>query len=286
MEFVIVSGLSGAGKTRTADMLEDLGFYCVDNMPVALLTRFAQLCLAAGGRYERVALVTDIRERESFSELFSALDELTDMGCDYKILFVEADTDVIVKRYKESRRRHPIAVGGSSLQEDVERERRLLSDVRARADFIVNTSSYPLSQLQSEIYRLFSVGGEERSLSISVMSFGFKHGLPLDADLVFDVRCLPNPYYNEALRPMCGLDPEVSEFIFSFDTSRVFLEKTGSLIDFLLPLYVEEGKQHLVIAVGCTGGRHRSVAVAEALAAHLRESGRGVVTFHRDLDKN
>lgn len=285
MEFLIISGLSGAGKSQTADILEDLDFYCVDNMPVALLPRFAELCLATRGRYERVALVTDVREKDGFSELFKALDSLWEMDCEYKILFVEADVPTIVKRYKETRRRHPLAAEGCSIEEAVTRERGLLESVRERADFIINTSTLTIGQLQNEIYRIFVGENVSDLLQINVMSFGFKYGLPIEADLVFDVRFLPNPFYVAELRQKTGMDEDVRDFIMRYDVAKDFLGLLTNLISFLLPQYLEEGKHSLTIAVGCTGGRHRSVAVANALNEFIKEQGHNSVLINRDADK-
>ncbi len=286
MEFLIISGLSGAGKSRTADILEDLDFYCVDNMPVALMPPFAELCQATGGRYERVALVTDIRERESFNELFAALDSLWEMDFSYRILYVEADVPTIVQRYKETRRRHPLAQEGSSIEAAVKREMALLSGVRERADYILNTTGLTLGQLQSEIYKLFVGDDAKRPLKVSVTAFGFKYGIPLEADLVFDVRFLPNPFYVADLRNKTGLDKEVQNFIFSYREAREFRALLEEMVDFLMPLYVEEGKYSLTIAVGCTGGHHRSVAVAESLTRHIEERGQSASLVCRDLDKS
>lgn len=285
MEFLIISGLSGAGKSRTADILEDLDFYCVDNMPVALLPKFAELCLATRGRYERVALVTDVRERDSFDELFKALDSLWEMELDYRILFVEADVPTIVKRYKETRRRHPLAPEGGSIEEAVKREINLLENLRERADYVINTSHLTLGQLQSEIYRLFVGENLSRALAVNVMSFGFKYGLPIEADLVFDVRFLPNPYYVSELKNRTGLEEPVRDFIMKHDISNEFLKRLYELIRFLLPHYVEEGKHTLTIAVGCTGGRHRSVAVANALTEFIKQLGYDAQLVNRDIDK-
>lgn len=285
MEFLIISGLSGAGKSRAADMLEDLGYYCVDNMPIALIPKFAQLCMAASERYERVALVTDIRERASFEELFKVLDGLWDLGCDYRILFMEADPANIVKRYKETRRRHPLAGPGVSIETAIENEIKLLAPVRERADYIINTSNLTLGMLQGELYRLFVGGDTKRKLVVNVMSFGYKYGIPLEADLVFDVRFLPNPYYVSELRDLTGLDKPVSEFVFRSPETQEFVKKLENLIAFLLPLYVEEGKLGLTIAIGCTGGRHRSAAIARALADFIEGQGYAVQCIHRDIQK-
>jgi len=285
MEFLIISGLSGAGKSRVSDILEDLDFYCVDNMPVALIGRFAELCMATRGRFERVALVTDIREGTNFDELFTQLNGLWALGCEYKILFVEADRETIVKRYKETRRRHPLAGSTGGIESAINEEIRLLTPVRERADFIINTTGLTLGQLQKELYSLF-VGDEvDRSINVNVMSFGFKYGIPLEADLVFDVRFLPNPYYVADLRSKTGLSEEVQSFVFNNGDTREFLVLLSDLMSYLLPHYVEEGKHTLTIAVGCTGGRHRSVSVAVALARFLAEQGYACTSTHRDIDK-
>ena len=283
MEFLIISGLSGAGKSRAADVLEDLEFYCVDNLPTALLTKFAELCLATRGRYERVALVTDVRGQESFTELFDALDELYRMGVNYRILYVEASEGTIVRRYKESRRPHPLALNGCSIQEAVRREEELLRPVRERADYILNTTGLTLAMLQHRIHGFFVEGKQRRDILVNVVSFGFKYGIPMDADLVFDVRFLPNPYYVEELRPQSGMDEPVQNYVLRSDTARDFLERLTGMIDFLLPQYAEEGRYAVTIGIGCTGGRHRSVAVAKALADHLSQQDEDVHFVNRDL---
>ena len=285
MEFLIISGLSGAGKSHTADILEDLDYYCVDNMPIALITKFAQLCLAAGEQYEKVALVTDIRERANFDELFKVLDGLWDLGCDYRILFVEANPANIVKRYKETRRRHPLAVPGVSIEDAITSEIKLLAPVRERADYIINTSNLTIGMLQSEIYRLFVGEGANRKLVVNVMSFGYKHGIPIEADLVFDVRFLPNPFYVSELRELSGLDEPVSQFVFQNDITKEFMTRLKDMLKFLLPLYVEEGKMSLTISIGCTGGHHRSVAIAKALSEYIEELGYAAQNINRDIQK-
>lgn len=285
MEFLIISGLSGAGKSRTADMLEDLDYYCVDNMPIALIPIFAQLCMAANERYRRVALVTDIRERASFEELFKVLDGLWELGCEYRILFVEADIPVIVKRYKETRRRHPLTAPGITVEESIQNEIKLLAPVRERADYVINTSNLTLGMLQSELYRLFVGAKPESRMMVNVMSFGFKYGIPIESDLVFDVRFLPNPFYVSELRDMSGLDAPVSEFVFKSAETRTFMKKIEDLIKFLLPLYVDEGKLSLTVAIGCTGGRHRSVAIAKALSDSISTMGYGAQNINRDINK-
>jgi len=285
MEFLIISGLSGAGKSRASDMLEDLDYYCVDNMPIALIPKFAQICMAASERYEKVALVTDIRERASFEELFKVLDSLWDLGCDYRILFMEADSANIVKRYKETRRRHPLAAPGVSIEDAIANEIKLLEPVRERADYIINTSNMTLGMLQSELYRLFVGEDAKRKLIVTVMSFGYKYGIPLESDLVFDVRFLPNPFYVSELREMSGLDEPVSEFVFRSDETKEFMRQLQNMVKYLLPLYVEEGKLSLTISVGCTGGRHRSVAIAKALTDYIESLGYTAQNINRDMQK-
>ena len=285
MEFLIITGLSGAGKSRAADVLEDLEYYCVDNMPVALLPRFAELCLDARGRYDRVALVTDVREREGFGELLDTLDKLQGMNCIVRILYMDADVRTLVRRYKESRRPHPLSGAGVTIEQAIQKEQELLAPIKERADFVVNSANMTLGMLQNRLFGLFAGEGKKREIEVTVMSFGYKHGIPLDADLVFDVRFLPNPFYVEDLRPLCGLDRPVSDFVFSYSQTRLFMEKVEELIEFLLPYYIEEGKLGLTIAIGCTGGRHRSVAIAAELNRFLNEKGIGAVSVHRDMDR-
>ena len=283
MEFLIISGMSGAGKSQAADILEDMDYYCVDNLPLALLPRFAELCLASQGRYERVALVTDVRERESLGALLPALDGLWEMGLEYRILFMEADVPTIVRRYKSSRRPHPMQAPGDTVEDAVRREARSLAPVRERADYIINTSGLTTSMLQSRIRELLD--RKERSFAVMVSAFGYKYGLPIDADLVFDVRFLPNPYYVAQLRPHSGLDADVSKFVLDRPESQAFMERLLALLDYIIPLYAEEGRYTLHIAIGCTGGRHRSVAVANAVAKHLSERRENVTATFRDIDK-
>ncbi len=284
MEMLVISGLSGAGKSRVAAALEDLDFYCVDNMPAALIPKFAELCAATRGRYERVALVSDIRSREGFDQLFAALDELHALGFDYKILYVDASVETVVKRYKETRRRHPLDSESSGLESAVRKEMRMLERVRQRADYVIDTTGLTLGRLQRTLFRMFGAGEQER-LRVSVMSFGFKYGIPIEADLVFDVRFLPNPFYVPELMDRTGLEEDVYDYVMSSDVSREFLKRLEELLDFLLPNYEEEGKMNLTVCVGCTGGRHRSVAVTEALARYLTQQGRETECIHRDIAK-
>lgn len=283
MEFLIISGMSGAGKSQAADILEDMGYYCVDNMPLALLPRFAELCLASRGRYDHVALVTDVRERESVDGLLPALDGLWDIGLEYRILYIEADVPTIVRRYKSSRRPHPMQEPGGTIDDAVRREARALEPVRERADYIINTSGLTTAMLQSRIREL--LGSADKRFAVTVTAFGYKYGLPLDADLVFDVRFLPNPYYVSELRPLSGLDEGVARFVLDRDETREFMDRLTALLDFVMPLYAEEGRYTLHIAIGCTGGRHRSVAVADALARRLSEKSGNVTAAFRDIEK-
>lgn len=285
MDFVIVSGLSGAGKSKTVSFLEDIGYFCVDNLPASLIPKFAELCMAGTGQYDRVAVVTDIRGGQTFDGLFDALDELHAMHCEYKILFVEASTETIIKRYKETRRNHPLARGGRSLDEAVEQERIALDPVRKRAEYIIDTSALSTAKLRGEVLRLFSTEDASTSMSVSVISFGFKYGIPIEADLVFDVRFLPNPYYIADLRNQTGLDEGVRSFVFGYQQTLDFMNRLEDLIAFLLPHYVEEGKTALVIAIGCTGGQHRSVAITRALADFIRQKGYNAAENHRDMTR-
>ena len=285
MQFIIISGLSGAGKSRAASDLEDLGFYCVDNMPAEMIPQFASLCLATKGRYEKVAVVTDVRSSMTFDSLFQALDKLDEMHLEYAIFFIEASTEVIIKRYKETRRMHPLQAKGLSVEEAVRRERALMQPVRDHADFVLDTSSLSTAKLRSELLNLFGTPSDRGGLNVSVLSFGFKHGIPIESDLVFDVRFMPNPYYVAELKNKTGLDREVRDFVFSFRQTHEFMAQLEKMITFLLPLYSEEGKTVLVIGIGCTGGHHRSVAVAHELAEYITQMGYQVTENHRDISR-
>ena len=285
MEILIISGLSGAGKSRAASYLEDMGFYIVDNMPAAMILKFAEFCAGGNGRYDRVALVYDVRTANSFAELFDVLDKLKAMDGVCRMLFLEASPETIIKRYKETRRRHPLAGQADSLEEAVRKERELMASVRDRADFVIDTSRTPTAQLRGELLRLVDTRGEKGGMTVNVTSFGFKYGLPMEADLVIDVRFMPNPFYIEGLRPQTGLDGPVADYVFSFPQTKEFLKKLEDLIAFTMPLYAEEGKTTLSIAVGCTGGHHRSVAVTHALTEYIRSLGYQVSENHRDMNR-
>ncbi len=285
MEILIISGMSGGGKSKAASFLEDSGFYIVDNMPAAMILKFAEFCAGGGGRYARVALVYDVRTAESFNELFDVLDKLKSMEGVCRMLFLEASPAAISKRYKETRRRHPLEKETDSLEEAVEKERELMLPVKQRADFVIDTTRLSTAKLRSELLRIFNGEGEQTGMKVSVTSFGFKYGLPLEADLVLDVRFMPNPFYIQELRHQTGLDQPVADYVFSFQQTYDFLHKVEDLLGFALPLYAEEGKTGLVIAVGCTGGHHRSVAIAHALTEFIRGQGYLVAEHHRDLER-
>ena len=285
MQFVIISGMSGAGKSLAASDLEDLGFYCVDNMPAEMIPHFAQLCLATKGRYEKVALVTDIRASMTFDALFQALQKLDDMHLQYSIYYIEASTAVIIKRYKETRRLHPLMKDGSTLETAIARERELLAPVRNRASAIIDTSNLSTGKLRGQLIDLVAGGMREHSMDVRVVSFGFKYGLPLEADLVFDVRFLPNPYYIPELKNQTGLDEPVKNFVFKYQQTLDFVTKTEDLLSFLLPNYLDEGKTDLVIAVGCTGGKHRSVCIAKELFEFVSKKGYAATLSHRDMGR-
>ncbi len=286
MEFVIISGLSGAGKSKAASFMEDMNFFCVDNLPAPLIPKFAELGMAGAGEYDRVVLVTDIRGGTNFDSLFQALDDLKRMKCSYRILFMEATDAVIIKRYKETRRSHPLEEQCDSLEQAIELERKMLAPLRERAEYIIDTSNLSTAKLKGELRRLFDrEGSAEGRMDVRVLSFGFKHGIPMEADLVFDVRFLPNPYYVADLRPLTGLDQGVRDYVFNGGQAEEFLNRLWNLLGWLLPRYEEEGKTALVIGVGCTGGHHRSVAVAHALSDKIRAEGWSISESHRDLGR-
>ena len=284
MEILIISGLSGGGKSKAASFLEDMGYYIVDNMPAAMILKFAEFCERGGGRYDRAALVYDVRTATSLTEIFDVLDQLKTMRIDCRVLFLEASPEVIIQRYKESRRRHPLRNRTDSLEEAVRRERELMEPLKARADVVIDTTHTSTAQLRARLLREFGGAAEQSGMAVNVVSFGFKYGLPMEADLVFDVRFLPNPYYIDELRPQTGLDQGVADYVLQSRQAQGYLPRLEELLAYSLPLYVEEGKTSLVIAVGCTGGRHRSVAVAHVLAEFLRSRcGCPVTEKHRDM---
>lgn len=283
LRLVIITGLSGAGKTQALQSLEDMGFFCVDNLPPGLLSKFVELCVQSHGKIKKAAVVCDLRGGEFFSTLNQALQELTKKGYKYEILFLEAADKVLVNRYKESRRRHPVSPRGTIL-EGIRLERKLLTELRGKADKIIDTSDLKTSQMKDKIRELFGDEYDPTRMSISIISFGFKYGIPLDADNIFDVRFLPNPYYIENLRPLNGKDKEVKEYVLFNKIASQYLDRVFFLLEFVLPYYLKEGKSHFVIGVGCTGGRHRSVAIAEEMAKFLRQKSFPCTVKHRELD--
>ena len=285
MEFLIVTGLSGAGKSRAVNALEDIGFYCVDNIPPKLIPTFYDLCRQAKEGFRRVAAVTDIRGGNMFDSLFETLDLLKEEGKAYRILFLDANDPVLINRFKETRRKHPLAENClGSLEQAVKLERDILKTVRERADYIIDTSYLSPAQLKERISSLF-LGDASEALMIHCISFGFKYGIPSEADLVFDVRCLPNPFYVEELKKLTGLDEPVREYVMKWEQTQGFIRRFIDLIDYMLPFYCNEGKSQLVIAIGCTGGHHRSVALAQLLYNHLLENGKRASVNHRDIHK-
>lgn len=287
MEFILISGMSGAGKSKAASFMEDMDFFCVDNLPAPLIVKFAELGMAGAGEYERVVLVTDVRSGKRFDTLFTALDKLKEMKCSYRILFMDAEDETIIKRYKETRRSHPLEDAEHSLEQAIALEREMLRPLREKAQYIINTTALPTAKLKGELRRIFLKGEQDKGkMDVRVLSFGFKNGLPREADLVFDVRFLPNPYYQVDLRHQTGLDKKVRDYVYSTRAAEEFVSRLKELTAWLLPRYEEEGKTGLVIAVGCTGGHHRSVAIAHELAEHYRTLGWRVSENHRDLGYN
>ncbi|WP_409226954.1 RNase adapter RapZ [Gudongella sp. SC589] len=282
MDFVVITGMSGAGKSQAMKVMEDMGYYCMDNLPPALLSKFAELTYKSTKEIKKVAVVVDIRGGVFFEDLFQELNELKEMGVGYKILFLDSANETLIKRYKELRRPHPLNPEGN-LIDGIKEERRILHQVKGRADYIVDTSKFNLGMLKEELTRIFVEGEERGKLSISVTSFGFKYGVLLDADLVFDVRFIPNPYYIPELKEHSGLEKDVREYVFKWTQTQIFIGKTIEMLEFLIPNYVTEGKTRLVIGIGCTGGKHRSVAIAEEIGNILKKNGHRVLVDHRDL---
>lgn len=286
MEFVIVSGSSGAGKSRAIDAMEDIGFYCVDNMPPMLIPKFAELCRTSRTDMPRVAVVVDARGGDLLRDLAGALEELQRLEVSYKILFLECDATVLARRYKETRRKHPLCDRtDGSVARAIAEEREMLRTVRERTDYLIDTTHLSSAQLRERIVALF-LGDSRMGMPVQCMSFGFKYGYPGEADMVMDVRCFKNPFYVEELRPKTGLDKEVYDYVMNTDGAEEFAKKLCDMVDFLIPRYAAEGKSQLVIAIGCTGGKHRSVTFAQLLAEHLQERGQRVLINHRDIGKS
>lgn len=285
MDFLIVTGVSGSGKSTAIDVLEDIGYYCIDNMPPELITKFAQICGGMKDGIQKFAFVVDIRGGDFFLKLSDTIKELREESLSLKILFLDSSDDCIVRRYKETRRKHPLdEISFGNIRKAIETERTLLSSVRAESDYYIDTTILSVAQFKEKMFSIF-LENRENFIHIDVMSFGFKHGPVSDADLVFDVRCLPNPFYIPELKQKTGLQTEVSSYVMKFDDSKELLKKITDLVDFLIPLYIKEGKSQVVIAFGCTGGKHRSVTFAEKLGKHLKDGGHKVRISHRDIEK-
>ena len=286
MRFVIVTGMSGAGKLTAQKMLEDLGYYCVDNLPVPLISKFVELILEPNREITKVVLGIDVRADQSFDEVQEALEELKKKHFPYEILFMDSSDDTLMKRYKESRRMHPLAPDGRVI-DGISKEREILKKIKSESDYVIDTSRLLTRELKAELENIFVKNENYNSLMVNIVAFGFKHGLPADVDLVFDVRFLPNPFYIDELKEKTGNDKEVRDYVMSYPESREFLEKLTDMILFLIPNYVKEGKNQLVIAIGCTGGKHRSVCLAEEIYKRLSDAGDyGIRLEHRDIDKD
>lgn len=284
-ELIIITGVSGAGKSTAMGFMEDVGYYCIDNMPPELMTTFVSL-LANGKEYRKVAMVVDVRSNHIFEKLISSVSEVENYGYEVKIVYLDVKDDEALKRYKLTRRRHPFADKfNGNLTDAITYEKEILAPLRLKADFVIDTTDIDTPKLRSRLAQIL-LGSDKDIMNIHVMSFGFKHGIPSSADFVIDVRCLPNPYWNENLRDKTGLDKEVKDFVFSFDESKELLHKLIDFLDFLNPLYIKEGKSQMVVAIGCTGGNHRSVAIAEELKDYFSKKWDNVSVYHRDIERN
>lgn len=284
MEFVVITGMSGAGKSQTIKYMEDMGFYCVDNMPPKLFVKFAEICSSSDSAITKVAFAIDTRGGVLFSELIECIDDFEKNIGSCELLFLDASTDTLVKRYKETRRTHPLAQNGKLIA-GIENERDMLRDIREKADIVIDTSALKPKELRDKLRDAFDIETESEAMQINVLSFGFKYGLPIDSDLVFDVRFLPNPFYIPELKEKTGLDREVSDYVKASPVTVEFSDKLMDMIDFLIPHYTEEGKSNLVIAVGCTGGKHRSVTIANEIYTFLVSKGLNAYITHRDINK-
>ncbi len=281
MEFIIVTGLSGSGKSQAMNCMEDLGYYCIDNLPPALIKNFIDLTIQDKMKIEKAAFGIDIRGGEFFDDLKKGLEELKEAGMRFKVLFLEASDEVLIRRYKETRRVHPLAADGS-IPDGIAREREKLMDIRKVADYIVDTSMMKVAQFHEELRNILS-NDEATGFTITIQSFGYKHGIPLDADMVFDLRFIPNPYYLPSLRNLTGNSQKVRDYVMKAPQARSFVDKAYAMIEELIPFYIKEGKAHLVLAFGCTGGQHRSVAMANLFTEMFQEAGGRILTIHRDL---
>lgn len=285
MRFVVVTGMSGGGKSTALKMLEDAGFYCVDNLPASLIEKFVELITIPNGEITKVALGLDVRADQSFKKTTEVLEDLKSKGYQFEILFMEASEATLIKRYKETRRIHPLAVEGR-VEEGVRKEQEVLQNIRKSSDYVIDTTNLLTRELKMELERIFVQNEEYNSLMVTVMSFGFKHGIPSDADLVFDVRFLPNPFYIDELKHKTGNDKEVQDYVMGFEEADIFVSKLKDMIQFLIPNYIREGKYRLVIAIGCTGGRHRSVTLANEFYNQMKDQGHyGIKLYHRDMSE-
>ncbi|MCD7796412.1 MAG: RNase adapter RapZ [Clostridiales bacterium] len=283
-ELIIITGVSGAGKSTAMGFMEDVGYYCIDNMPPELITTFMDL-LSKGNEYQKVAMAVDVRSSRVFEKFINSVDDAKSFGYDSKIVYLDVKDSEALKRYKLTRRKHPFADKfNGNISEAIAYEKNILAPLRLKADYVIDTTDIDTPKLRSQLARIL-LGGNREVMSIHCMSFGFKYGIPSSADFVIDVRCLPNPYWNEALRDKTGLDDEVKNFVFSFDESNELLKKMIDLLDFLNPLYIKEGKSQIVFAIGCTGGNHRSVAIAEALNDYFSKKWDNVSVYHRDINR-
>lgn len=283
MRFVVVTGMSGGGKSTALRMLEDAGFYCVDNLPVLLIEKFVELIAAPGGEVSKVALGLDVRADQAFEDVRKILEKLKENGYKFEILFMEANDRTLLKRYKETRRMHPLSPDGR-IEDGIRKERDILSNIRKKSDYVIDTSSLLTRELKEELDRIFVQNKEYNNLMVRILSFGFKHGIPADADLVFDVRFLPNPFYIDDLKHKTGNDAEVQDYVMSYPEAHIFIEKLTDMIGFLIPNYIKEGKYQLVIGIGCTGGKHRSVTLANRLHERMKDKGGyGINISHRDI---
>ena len=285
MRFVVVTGMSGAGKSSVLKMLEDIGYFCVDNLPVPLIEKFMELLVMPGNEISKAALGLDVRADQSFGDAMKILDRMRQNGFIFEVLFMDASDSTLVKRYKESRRVHPLCTPEDSrVEHGISKEREILTEMKKKADYIIDTSKLLTRELKEEIDRIFVKNGEYNNLIISIMSFGFKHGIPADADLVFDVRFLPNPFYIDELKYMTGNDKGVQEYVMGFPEAGQFMDKLEDMLRFLIPNYIKEGKYQLVVAIGCTGGKHRSVTLANELYRRMKDKGNyGLTISHRDV---
>lgn len=285
MQFTIITGMSGAGKSTVLNILEDVGFFCVDNLPPALIKKFAEICFSPDSGINKVALGIDIRGGNLFAELFNEVESLLQSGYKINVLFLDASDNILVKRYKETRRKHPLA-GEGRIQDGIKVERELLAEAKEKATYIIDTSNLLSRELKGEILKIFTQGKKYKNLIITILSFGFKYGIPSDSDLVFDVRFIPNPFYINELKAKTGNEKEIQEYVMGWDVSKDFITKLEDMISFLLPNYIKEGKNQLVISIGCTGGKHRSVTLANELFKRLSNHDYSVNIHHRDITKD